>query len=339
MTTDLRIGILGLGSIGTTHARALRNIPGVRVTAFSGGSTTTMAECGWPEATQTTPDGILSRGDVDAVAVCTPSETHAALTLGAAAAGKHAVVEKPIALSTADADRLVRAQDDHGVVIAMVAQRRFEPEVVAVKRMLAEGVLGELRLATTHVHWLRDDAYYAASPWRSRMPAGGSLMNQGVHNIDLLQWLCGTVTDVTAQYGTLGHDMSAEDTTVATVRFESGALGVISTSTATPPGSPATLSLHTSRGVVEIGQGEITRWEFPELPRPEAAGTAASGAADPAAIGLHGHIATWEDVVAAVREGRRSAVDAVEAARTMRLLCAVYAAAESGRRVSTEHAP
>src|SRR5699024_11718658 len=93
---------------------------------------------------------------------------------------------------------------------------------------------------------------------------GGSLMNQGVHNVDLLRWLCGPVTAVTAQYGTLAHDIEAEDTTVATLRFANGALGMISTSTATPPGSPATITLHLDRGVVELGQGEVRRWDRSE---------------------------------------------------------------------------
>src|SRR5690625_7501259 len=94
-------------------------------------------------------------------------------------------------------------------------------------------------------------------------------MNQGVHNVDLLQWLAGPVESVTAQQATLAHDSSAEDTTVASVRLTGGALGLISTTTATPPGAPATLTLHCERGVHEIGQEEITRWDVDGVPAPQ----------------------------------------------------------------------
>src|SRR5699024_7368700 len=132
--------------------------------------------------------------------------------------------------------------------------------------------------------------YYRVAPWRGTMAGGGgSLMNQGVHNVDLLRWLCGPVAEVTAQYSTLGHGIEAEDTTVATLHLASGGLGMISTSTATPPGSPATLTLQLARGVVELGQGEVLRWDLEGVPAPEIASGIGSGAADPTAIGIAGH--------------------------------------------------
>src|SRR5690606_8181360 len=129
------------------------------------------------------------------------------------------------------------------------------------------------RLAVAQVHWWRDADYYRAVDWRSSMAdGGGSLMNQGMHSVDLLRWLCGEVTEVSAQYGTLGHDIDAEDTTVATVRFASGALGLVSTSTATPPGRPATIGMFCSSGTVELGQGEVLRWDVDVPPPPTTAG-------------------------------------------------------------------
>ncbi|WP_235939783.1 Gfo/Idh/MocA family protein [Occultella kanbiaonis] len=334
---ELGIGIIGLGAIGVTHARALRALPGVNLVAFSGGSSQLAAESGWPGAVRLDPDAVIAHPEVAAVAVCTPTEWHAQLAIAAAEAGRHVLVEKPMATSVADAERLAALQAERGVVIAMVAQRRFEAEFAYVKSLLDAGHLGRVRLATTHVHWHRDDDYYAAAGWRSSMAAGGgSLMNQGVHNVDLLRWLCGSVADVTAQYGTLGHELDAEDTTVATLRFTSGALGMISTSTATPPGSPATLTLHTSLGVVELGQGEVIRWDLPGVPPPPADDTVISGASDPAAIGIAGHVAMWREVLDAVAGGRRSAADATDAAETVRLLCGIYEAARTGRQVRLE---
>ncbi len=338
MTRPVGVGVLGLGSIGTTHARALGELAELaEVRAYSGGNESRSAEAGWPDAVRVEPEELVQRPDVDLVAVCSPSEYHADQAVAALEAGKHVVVEKPLALTVADADHVVELARRRGLLAAVISQRRFEPEYRAVEQLLADGTLGRVRLASTHVHWWRDDDYYRAAPWRASMAGGGgSLMNQGVHNVDLLQWLCGPVTEVTAQYATLAHDIDAEDTTVATLRFTGGALGVLSTSTATPPGSPATVTLHLDRGVVELGQGEILRWDVDGVPRPSVTGAAASGAADPAAIGISGHVTQWADVLAAVREGRTPAVPAAEGAAVVRLMRAVYRAAETGRAVRPE---
>lgn len=164
-------------------------------------------------------------------------------------------------------------------------------------------------------------------------------MNQGAHNVDLLRWLAGPVDSVTAQSATLAHQPGAEDTTVATVRFASGALGLISTSTATPPGTPATLTLHCERGVVEIGQGELRRWDVEGVPAPtigdEGEGIGV-GASDPAAIGIAGHVQQWADILEALREGRDSSISGRDGAETVRLLDALTTAAASGRTVSMD---
>lgn len=340
MSARLGVGIIGMGSIGATHARALNELRDqVTLLAYSGGGPAAAGEAGWPDAVQVAPDDVASQDGVDVVVICSPSECHGTQTLAALRAGRHAVVEKPLAVRVADAERIVELAREQRRQVVMIAQRRFEHQHRAVKELLDAGRLGQLRLATTQVHWSRDDAYYAAAPWRTSMAGGGgSLMNQGVHNVDLLRWLAGPVEAVTAQYATLGHDMDAEDTTVATVRFESGALGMISTSTATPPGDPATVRLHLDRGVIELGQGEVLRWDVDgvEAPPPADSAAPASGAADPMAIGIAGHVHQWRDVVAALTQGRTPAVDAVDAAQTVRLLCAIYEAGATGRAVRPE---
>jgi len=326
-------GIVGLGSIGGTHARALAAVDGARLVAYSGGSPEAAADAGWPDAEQLSPEAVISHPETDVIAIAAPSHHHGALTLAALEAGKHVLVEKPLALSVAEAERIRELARDRGRIVRMVAQRRYESEYAHLKQVIDSGALGELRLAVTQVHWWRDDAYYAAIPWRASMAAGGgSVMNQGVHNIDLLRWLAGPVEAVTAQYATLGHRMDAEDTTVATLRFRSGALGMISTSTATPPGTPATVTLHFSSGVVELGQGEVIRWDVPADP-PGRTEAISSGAADPADIGIAGHVTQWQQMLAATGSAADRQPDLDDAVQTVRLLCAIYAAAESGRAV------
>lgn len=212
----------------------------------------------------------------------------------------------------------------------MISQRRLETEHVALKKAIDDGALGELRLATTHVHWHRDDDYYRAAPWRSTAEqGGGSLMNQGVHSVDLLRWLCGPVESVTAQSGTLAHTIAAEDTTVATLRFASGALGVVTTTTATPPGFPATISVFGSRGSVELGQGEVRRWDVPGVAEP-GTGSIPSGAAEPLRIGHAGHLAQWTRIIDALQTSSPVPVGVDDALETVRLLCAIELAAATG---------
>lgn len=333
----LGIGIIGMRTIGSTHAQALKHCDDdVDLVAVSGGEPDAAARTGWPDARVMTPEQVLADSAVDVVVVCSPSEHHAAQALAALEAGKHVVVEKPLALRVADAYKVAAAAAERGLSATMIAQRRFEPEHQHLKTLLDTGGLGRVVLGETFVRWHRDDAYYAHAPWRTSMDGGGgSLMNQGVHNVDLLQWLLGPVEEVTAQYATLGHAMDAEDTTVATVRFASGALGLVATSTATPPGRPAEVSVHTSTGSVTLTQDGVQRWDV-TAPAPPSRDMPGYGAADPAAIGVVGHLTQWRDIVAAISAGRAPAVSAEDGARTVRLLCAIYEAGRTGRAIRPE---
>lgn len=332
----IRVGLLGMGVIGEQHAAALHELRDeAELTAFTGSSPGLAASAGWGEAAHVARDALLGRDDVDVVVLCTPSDQHGQQALAALEAGKHVVVEKPFTLTVAEAEQVAALAEERGRQVSVISQRRFEPEHLAVRAMLDAGELGELRLARTHVHWWRDAAYYASAAWRGLTASGGSALdNQGVHNIDLLRWLAGPVEAVTAQAATVAHDIEAADTFVATLSFAGGALGLLSITTATPPGFPATIALNFDRGEIVLGQGEILSWDH-DAPRP--AGTAAaertSGAAEPMAIGIGGHVNQWRDILASIRESRPSSVDAAEGVRTVRLSAAIALAAETGRLV------
>ncbi len=284
------------------------------------------------------PDEVVAHPDVDLVVLCTPSGVHGEQTLAALRAGKHVVVEKPLSVDIASAEEVVRVADEQNRFVSVISQRRLEPQNQYVKRHLDAGDLGRPVLGEAFVHWFRDDAYYAHASWRKRQDqGGGSLMNQGLHSVDLLAWMMGPVTHVSAQYGTLGRRMDAEDTTVATLQFASGALGVVVTSTATPPGEPAAMKLFTSAGSAEFVNSGVSSWGFRDVPPPpEPESGPGSGAADPAAIGLAGHLAQWQDIIDAYRTGRAPAIGARDGLATVRLLCGIYEAAETGRTVALE---
>jgi UDP-N-acetyl-2-amino-2-deoxyglucuronate dehydrogenase len=332
------VGLIGMGNIAVMHLRALSEMrSSVDVVAYTGGtverSADILAQTGWAHGVRRTPSELLLDPAVDIVVVCAPSGHHGELAIRALEAGKHVVVEKPMATTLREARAIVALAESTGLAVSVISQRRFEPEYRHLKRLLDAGELGRVLVASAHVHWYRDADYYAAAGWRNSMSGGGgSLMNQGVHSVDLIQWLCGPAATVTAQLGNLGREMDAEDTTVATVRFDSGALGMISTSTATYPGDPATITIHLSSGVVELGQGAVLRWDVDAAP-PESTSAIASGASDPLSIGHSGHLKQWEDIVHAIIESRSPMIDSVEGLSTVRLINGIYEAARSKRQI------
>ena len=250
------------------------------------------------------------------VCVCVPSGLHAEIGVRAARAGKHLVVEKPIDVTLAAADRLIEAARAAGVALTVISQHRFDPGLIELKRLLGDGALGRLVLAEASTKWYRTQAYYDSAAWRGTWAMdGGSLMNQGIHYVDLLRWCMGPVTEVTAVCATQAHQIEVEDTALAIVRFASGAVGTILSSTAAFPGFPQRLEITGTDGTVIVEDGRIVR-RAPargdrSRGRPGAAGGcgAIGAAADPAAIDVASHAAQIADLLAAVEEGREPAVD------------------------------
>ncbi|MFX4273807.1 Gfo/Idh/MocA family protein [Propionibacteriaceae bacterium Y1685] len=326
------VGIIGMGSIGKTHATAIGEAKGVTLVGTTGGQ---------PVDGVTRYDdiaGLLAAPDVDVVAICSPSELHAEHALAAIAAGKHVMIEKPVATTVADGQRIVDAAKSAGVVVGVVSQRRLEPQHVHLKKCLDEGLLGRPVLGEALVRWHRDADYYAAADWRRVAPGGGSMMNQGLHSVDLLTWLFGDVVEVSALADTLVADSQAEDTSVAAVRFANGALGSIVTSTATAPGLPAELNLYFTKGLVGIHHTDVVRWEFDGVDAPPEQSAVDSGAASPI-IGAEGHLTQWNDLTEAITTGRPPMVTVADGVRTVALIEAVYdsAARQQAVRPATVH--
>lgn len=329
----VRVGIVGLGAIGATHAACLAELRDeAQLVAYSSQMEVAPAVVPIGNARRVTPEELLAASDVDLVVIAGPSNLHGAHTLAALRAGKGVVVEKPLATTAAVAREVVAAWRESGVVGSVMAQRRLESQHVELKRLLDEGALGRPLLAQVDVCWWRPPEYYSQAPWRMQPPGGGVLMNQALHSVDLLVWLLGPAAEVAAINGNLAHDLACEDSSVAAVRFRSGALGSIVATTATPPGSPATLRLFTDRGAIELDHAVITRWDVPDVPRPEATEQIASGAGDPAAIGISGHLAQWRDVLAAVRAGRQPAISLADGLDVVELIDAIYVADATGVR-------
>ncbi len=330
-------GIVGAGVIAALHAAAIARLPGARlvaVTDVADGAAAAFAG-GRGCAAEPTLDTLLARADVDVVCVCVPSGLHADVGVRAARAGKHLVVEKPIDVTLAAADRLIEAAGAAGVALTVISQHRFDPGLIELRRLLDEGALGRLVLGEASTKWYRTQGYYDSAAWRGTWAMdGGSLMNQGVHYVDLLRWCMGPVTEVTAVCATQAHQIEAEDTALAIVRFASGAVGTIMSSTAAFPGFPQRLEVTGTEGTVVVEDGRIVAGPGAEAGGEPPGATGAVGvAADPAAVEVASHAAQVADLLAAIEEGREPAVGGQEGRDALEIVCAVYESARTGRTV------
>ena len=236
-------------------------------------------------------------------------------------------------------DRIIRAAEDAEVKLMGVFQLRYGHAVRRVRDAVQTGALGKMVLADAYIKWFRPQAYYDADDWRGNwaMEGGGALMTQGSHTVDLLQWIMGPVKRVYARMGTLIHDIEVEDTVVATLEYESGALGVIEASSAAYPGLPARMELSGDRGTVVVEADQITRWDVEgESVEETAADTSdvARAASDSRTFGTEGHKAQVAEMVRILNEGGEPEIDGPESKRAIEIILAIYESARSGNPVT-----
>ena len=337
-TTTMGFGIVGTGSIADFHAQAIAQVPGARLCAVSSRDPVKAQAFAKKHGTVAEPSSaaLLQRPDIGVVCVTTPSGAHEEITVAALAAGKHVLCEKPLEITTAGVDRMIAAAQLHGRWLGAVLPARFGDGARALKNAVKQGRFGRLTLCSAYVKWWRTDDYYRSGKWRGTwaLDGGGALMNQGIHAVDLLQWLAGMPVDVAAFAATLGHAIEVEDTLTVALRFEHGALGTIECATSCLPGSPRRIELCGTRGSALLEDDRIVRWNFDEAREGDqtllsgmGVGAAQSGASDPRAIGVEGHRRVIADMAEAVGQGRPPAVDGCEGRKAVALIEKIYASA------------
>src|SRR5262249_25012586 len=190
-------------------------------------------------------DRLFDDDALDMVVVGTPSGLHGEHGAAAARRGVHVLVEKPIEITVARADALVDEAHRAGATLGVVFQDRFKPDVRALKAIVDSGALGSLSLVHAQVPWWRPPEYYRDSRWRGTwaLDGGGALINQAIHTVDLLLWLCGPVTRVVGKAATRFHRIEVEDTAVAILEFASGALATLEATTCAYPGRPRRIEI------------------------------------------------------------------------------------------------
>jgi predicted dehydrogenase len=336
-TDNHQVAIVGCGIIGRTHADTIAARPDATVTALIDGDAAareslaaSLVAAGQPEPKVYDNLGAaLSGSDISLVAICTPSGTHAALAEQALAEKKHVVIEKPLDVDLPRARRLGAAATraaNHGVVSSVISQHRFDPGSALVAEAIKSGRFGQATSAVATVAWWRSDEYYASAGWRGTwaQDGGGALMNQGVHTVDLLLWFMGRPVTIQAQaIRAAHHAIEVEDTVVAIVTFESGAVATLHATTAAFPGNRTRVSVHGTEGGAEIENDVLSRFN-------------ADGSNDEVSVDAErpgGHVAQYDDILRAIVEGEQPGItvhDAIEALATVR---AVYIASALQRPV------
>ena len=333
-------GLIGAGNISDTHARALREVPGVSVAAVFA-PTRARAEqlaARHGAAAYDALERFLDHRPLDLVVVGTPSGLHAEHGIAAVRRGLHVLVEKPIDVTAARADSLIAEAARAKVTLGVIFQDRLKPDVQRLKALVDGGRLGKPILADARVKWYRPPSYYEGSRWRGTrtLDGGGALINQGVHTVDLLLWLFGPANRVTARTATALHAIEVEDTAVALIEFANGALGTIEATTAAFPGYSRRIELTGANGTLILDGDDLSAIDLKdrrpdEQPSPTAGATAS--AASPVVADVSAHVRIFEDFIRAVSSHTAPCCDGRSARESVALIEAVYRSARIGSPV------
>lgn len=360
MPKRYRVAIIGIGAIANVIAKALAQMPNVQLIAGScrtetkGRAFADQFKCKWYPNTEE----MLDTERPDAAVVCTPSGNHLPAVLACASRGIHVLCEKPLEISVERTNQMISACEKAGVLFGGIFPQRFNPVNRAIHSAIAARRFGSLAVLTTSVPWWRDDAYYSKDRWQGKisLDGGGALFNQGIHSVDLLQWLASAsmpdlapdqnpVAEVFAFSAVRGHDtnlLEVEDTITINLRFRNGALGHLLAATSMWPGNLRRLTISGRDGTAESVEDELIQWRFrSELPTD--AGTKSQfskstghqgGSSNPMAITGVPHLRNITDFFLALDENRPPLLTAREAAKSVAIVEACYTSASQNRPIN-----
>jgi len=337
---QIRVGLVGCGRVAKNHLEAIEQSDDLTLIGLCDRDFTMAEALAKRYQAQCFKDMTrLLQADLDVVVLCTPSGLHAQQTMAVAAAGKHVIVEKPMATSWADGLAMVQACDQANVHLFVVKQNRFNPTLNILKHTIELGRFGQIYMVAVNVFWNRPQAYYDMSSWRGTWEFdGGAFMNQACHYIDLLHWLIGPVDAVQARTATLARNIQAEDSGVVNLQWRHGALGSVAVTMLTYPDNlEGSITILGERGTVRIGGvalNEIQHWSFADEHPDDTVVMETSYVTD--SVYGFGHPLYYQNVIEVLNGQALPAVSGREGLRTLELLTAIY---RSARDRNTVHLP
>ncbi|UAT30490.1 Gfo/Idh/MocA family oxidoreductase [Bacillus badius] len=328
----MNFAIVGCGFIAKKHARAIEDIQGAQLVAVCDKEPKAMEY--YTEVYGAAPfvelSEMLEREEIDIVCICTPSGLHAPLAEEAAKAGKHIILEKPMAMNLKETDQIIYACKEHNVKLAVVHPNRFRPAVQELRRILDQGLLGKISHVNATVNWNRNQEYYDQAPWRgTKQYDGGVLMNQAIHTLDLLLWFMGQPEQIFSMEATRLREIEAEDVSTGLIRFESGAIGVVETSTTVYQSNfEESITIFGEKGTVKIGGPNALYFEcltVEGMSEKETEEILDKVKADP--WGKPGHQCIMENMMKAIKEDLEPAVSGEDGRAALGLVLAFYESA------------
>nr|MBQ4319011.1 Gfo/Idh/MocA family oxidoreductase [Clostridia bacterium] len=333
--------VTGLG-VGKSHVAAAAANPNVEYLAICDIDETRLNAVGekYPQAVKYTSfEEMLKDPKIDIVSIALPSAMHADFAVMALNAGKNVLCEKPIDITVEKAMTIEEARIRTGKKVGVIFQNRNNPAMKETKKAVEEGRLGKMILGTFAVKWYRTQQYYDEGGWRGtwEMDGGGSLMNQSVHTVDLMQWLMGDVESVQGHYAIANHDITSEDITTSLIKFKNGAMATFVSTTCCNPQRGTYIQLYGADGTIELNGDKVEAWKpAGYTPEEETAiiekynkGNAAAVAADPTLV--VGHASQVNDMIDAVINDRDPQVGPMEAIKAVRIINAVYESSRTGK--------
>ena len=334
----MKVGMIGTGAISHKHAEVYKNI-GFELTVCTDIHEPTGRKFAEQYGAEFVPtyEEVCRHPKVDFVDVCTFPDFRMQPIEICVQTRKHVQVQKPISTNLATARQMIETARRGGILLGVVSQHRFDDASMFLAKALAQGRLGKLIQADAYVKWHRTAAYYSRpikGSWATE--GGGALINQAIHQIDILRWLAGPVKEVFGawQLGAL-HKIESEDVVNAVMRYENGATGVVQAATAFWPGYPERTEFHGTKGTAVITGDKLTTWDVENdsgEPAPVAKDVA-SGASDPMAISLEPFERQFRDFGAAIESGRKPLVAGEEGYQALELVDAIYRSCRSGDKV------
>jgi len=334
----LRVGLIGTGAISHKHAQAYKNI-GFRITAC----TDINPEYGRKFADQygcefvPTYEELCKHSNIDYVDVCTFPDFRLQPIEIAAAHGKHIQVQKPMSVNLETARKMIDVAKKAGVVLGVVSQHRFDDSTLFVKKAIADGRLGKILQADAYVKWWRSEQYYSRpikGSWA--VEGGGALINQAVHQVDVLLYLIGGVQELFGFWQIAArHKIESEDVVTALLKYRNGATGVIQASTAFWPGYSERIEIHGTKGTAIFTGDKLTAWDVENDsgdPAPVERDVM-SGSSDPMAIPLTPFERQFRDFGEACKKGVAPLVSGEEGYKALELVLSVYQSCRTGAKV------
>ena len=347
MKDKVGFGVIGCGSIAPWHAGSILNVPDAELVAvcdiIEDRANALAAGHGSPKVFIDYKQMLADPG-IDAVCICTPSGMHAEIGIEAAKAGKHILTEKPIDIVLSKIDDLIRTARERNVKLGTIFQRRTSRVWQTVREVVASGALGKMVLGDAYIKYFRDQEYYDSGGWRGTwaLDGGGALMNQGVHCIDLLQWIMGPVDSLFAHADHLVRKIEVEDTAVAAVKWANGAFGVIEGTTSVCPAMGHRMEFHGEKGTIAIQGETVIKWDVPGE-APDLLGTTGkkegvdinvgTARSSPTGMAIEGHTILVADLVEAIEEGRDPMITGEEARKSVEIILGIYKSARTGQAV------